>query len=487
MKQTDKRKSSTFSFDDARLQPRAVEVEEAVLGAVLLERDAFERVCDTLSGEMFYEDRNRTVYGAVMALYAKHRPVDMLTVTGQLREDGNLEAVDGPSYISQLADMVASTAHLEYHAEIVRDRYIRRKLIEFSTRSASEGYDESETLDDVLARLNAGVEQLYELLAGKDETSHISAVLKQSIHMAYERMDRAEKGKDIGITTGFARLDRVTNGWKPNGLVILAARPGAGKTAIAIHMAKRAAIRGHKVVFLSLEMGNTELTDRMIVGDSGIDKNEYKSGRIRREDLLKAENTAFNDLAKLNIYIDATPRQTALTITGKLRLLKKRGQCSMAIIDYLQLVKPSTKGRSRDEEVGEITRELKLAAKELGIPVLLLSQMNREVEKRGNREPVLSDLRESGSIEQDADVVVFIQRPNADGETEMVDTATGKKNIIRLFVRKNRDGMTDVIKITHNESLTAFYDYDYSQNSGTKHESVNPDRFHEPAGNELPF
>jgi replicative DNA helicase len=322
-------------------------------------------------------------------------------------------------------------------------------------------------------------------MAGESKQDLIRVPAIAGIDLAAVRMDKAAKGQAIGITTGFSDLDRITGGLRPKELIIIAARPGAGKTALSIHIARRVATRGHHVVFFSLEMGDIELADRMIVGSSGIDKDKYKSGKISQDEFKRAYDVVHNDIAKLNIRIDDTPRQTVLTIANKLRLLKKRGHCDVAIIDYLQLIKSSDRGRSRDEEVGSITRELKIIAKELEIPVILLCQMNREVEKRGNKAPILSDLRESGSIEQDADIVIFIHRPVNDGESEVdiVDSATGRKDVFQLFVRKNRDGQCGVIKIVRNETMTAFYDYDY-RNVTPTHSSVNPDRFHEP---DVPF
>jgi replicative DNA helicase len=471
-------RTSTFNPDIPKLPPQAVDVERAVLGAILIESAAFGRICDRMAGDMFYHGRHGLIFDAAMSLHAARQPIDMLTVTEKLRASGTLEQAGGTVYIAGLTNDIAGASHLERHAGIVKEKYIRRKIIELCTRSAGEGYDESEDLEGVISRLNGGMEHLCEFLAGKGEISHISKPLKQSIINAYERRERAAEGRDTGIITGFVDLDHATNGWQPGNLIVLAARPGAGKTAIAIHMARRAAARGHNAVFFSLEMRETELTDRLIVGDSGIDKNSFKSGKISREDLLKAENTAFNDLSALKIHIDDTPRQTVPAIAGKLRLLKKRGLCDMAVIDYLQLITSPERGRTRDEEVGNITRELKLSARELGIPILLLSQMNREVEKRGGKIPMLSDLRESGSIEQDADTVIFIHRPAADGESTLTDDATGLKNVIQLYIRKNRDGAMGTVKITHNESLTAFYDYDYRQTARVCEHS-NPDRFHE--------
>jgi replicative DNA helicase len=476
------KKEKLYTFDSCGvLPPQALDVEKAIIGAIMIETAAFERICDVVTESMFYDPRHGLIYGTAMAMHAAREPIDMLTIVEKLQRNGKLSEAGGTVFIADLTTNIASTAHVERHAAIIKEKYIRRKLIELSLTAMRNGYDESEETDEVMTRLNNGIAQLYELMMGKNEVNHISHALKKFITAAYERKEKVSKGHYTGIPTGFFELDLMTNGWKANDLVVLAARPGAGKTAIAIHMAKRASIRGYKVALFTLEMGEAELTDRMIVGESGIDKNEYKSGRISAEDLLKAENAAFNHLIKLDVYINASPRQTALTIANKLRSLKKRGLCDMAIIDYLQLMKSPTKGRSRDEDVGEATRELKLCTKELNVPIILLSQMNREVEKRKDKVPVLSDLRESGSIEQDADMVIFIHNPSADGETEVIDAATGKSNVIQLFVRKNRDGQQGIIKVVHNETMTAFYDYDYEGGrEQAVREYINPDRFHEP-------
>ena len=486
MKKEEAKKLYTFDLDAGHVAPQSVGLEKAVLGALMLESEAFDTIAGLLSPEMFYRSEHRTIFEAISSLAAGHKPVDMLTVTERLMAGRNLENAGGQSYISELTADIAGTSHLEAHAGILRDKYVRRKIIETCMRLAAGGYDESEDIHALMAGSGAAFDSLQELLAGQNSMAHLSEVMKESVKEAFRRMDMAKRNERPGIPTGFADLDRITGGWQAGNLIVIAGRPGNCKTGLSLHMTERAAFNGKKVVFFSLEMNRREIGDRMIVGRSGVDKDGYRAGTITPADMLAVENAAFGTLYSLPVHIEDKPRQTVGELTARMRVMKKRGQCDMAVIDYLQLIRSGIRGRSRDEEVGDITREMKIAAKELGIPVILLSQMNREVEKRSSREPVLSDLRESGSIEQDADIVIFIQRLGADGETQTVDAITGQKDIIRLFVRKNRDGRQGIVKITHNLSLTAFYDYDRSQPlpSAGAGQTRN---FYEPDKETLPF
>jgi replicative DNA helicase len=436
--------------------PQAVDMEAAVLGALLIERDSFDTANTILSPEMFYNKANEAVFKAIQTLSEGRRPIDMLTVVQTLKTAGELEMAGGAHYISRLTANVASSAHLEYHCLVVREKYISRKLIEICNSGMNMSFDESEDADDVVAKLNGELEEVMEIMAGKKDTTHISKASEQSIKQMYKRIEERKKGITPGIPTGFADLDRRINGWKPERLYIIAARPGVGKTSLATQFARKAAEKGYGAVFFSLEMGETELTDKMIVGLSDISADDYSAGSLSRESCDKAE-MAMMELFKLPIYIDDKSSMTVTNIANKARLLKKQGKCDIVFIDYLQLLQPMTKqGRTREQEVSEMTRMLKVHAKELKIPFVVLCQMNRDIEKE-NREPYLSDLRESGSIEQDADLVMFIWRPK-----DVKSRATGEQlnNYLELLIRKHRGGKTGKVGITHNESMSAFYDYD---------------------------
>jgi replicative DNA helicase len=465
MKQKQHEKQSvTSNLETGRIMPQASELEEAILSAVMLEKTAFGIAGNILTSDMFYVRSHELIFTACSELEAERKPIDLLTVVDQLRKDGNLEYCGGTSYIASLSMKSVSSAHLEYHCLVVKERYIARRLIEVCSASVTLGFDETEEIDETIANLNSEIERLQESVVGKRETNHISEAAQNSIQQMHVRIADRRDGITAGITTGFADLDKITNGWKPEKFIVLAARPGVGKTSIAIHLAKQAAKKGVPVVFFSLEMGETELTDRMIISEADISADNYNSGAIEPPEWSRAE-TAMQSISRLPIYIDDNPKVTIANITNKARLLKKQGKCKMAIIDYLQLITPNLKtGRSREQEVSEISRLLKVNAKELKIPFVVLCQMNRDIESE-KREPRLSDLRESGSIEQDADIVMFINRIN-----ELRDKKTNDlidENIIELIIRKHRGGKTGKVMIKHNESMTSFYDFDYTGISRT--------------------
>ena len=463
MKQEQNRKKSFTSdgLETGRIMPQAIELEEAVLSAIMLEKTALERAKSILSSDMFYIQAHGLIFGACEGLEAESKPVDLLTIVQRLRKDGNLEACGGASYISKLSMKVVSSSHLEYHCMIVREKYLSRRLIEVCSEGVSSGFDETKEIDESIARLNSEMERLQEDIVGQHETNHVSEAARQSIEQMHVRIADRREGVTPGITTGFAELDRIINGWRPEKLIILAARPGVGKTSMAIHFTKRAARRGTPVAFFSLEMGETELADRMIVSEADISADDYNSGTIEPAEWSKAE-TAMQTISKLPVYIDDNPKATVGNIVNKARLLKKQGKCKMVIIDYLQLITPNAKaGRNREQEVSEMTRLLKVHAKELKIPFIVLCQMNRDIEAE-KRPPRLSDLRESGSIEQNSDIVIFINRPGMYAE-ELRDKKTDEllENCIELIIRKHRSGKLGKVRIKHNESMTSFYDWDY--------------------------
>ena len=461
-----KQKTNTSTSEvSGRLNPQAVDFEETVLGAILIEKTAFETAKSILSPEMFYNDANKLIFAACDELDSERKPIDILTVVDRLRKTGNIETIGGASYISRLSQEVLSSVHLAYHCLVVKEKYTRRRLIEFCMENTSLAFDEIEDIDDIIAKLNSEVEQLQEINVGKSETIHVSKAAKQSIDELFVRIDNAKNKVSNGITTGFADLDRFTNGWKPCQLIILAARPGIGKTSIAIHMALKAAKRGISVVFFQLEMEESQLTDRMIIATSGVNAEEYNSGFIEPAEWGRAE-TAAGMISRLPVYIDGNAKVTVNNIANKARLLKKQGKCEMVIIDYLQLITPSTKQvRTREQEITEMSRLLKISAKELKVPFIVLCQMNRAIEGE-KRDPRLSDLRESGSIEQDADMVIFINRP---GDVKDKNTDEIIENYIELLIKKNRSGKLGKVKLKHNDSMTDFYDWDNrGQISATK-------------------
>jgi replicative DNA helicase len=461
MKQENRKKSATSNAETGRIMPQAREFEEAVLGAVLLEKTAFETAGGILSPEMFYDTGNGLIFAACAALEADRKPVDVLTVAEQLRKTEKLEEAGGIARIAGLLANVVSSAHLEYHSLIVKDRYLKRRIIGACSAGMALGFDETEEADEIVAGLNTEIERLQEDIVGKRETGHLSEAVEKSVVQMHVRIANRREGITPGIPTGFVELDRLINGWQPEKLVILAARPGAGKTAIAIKLARKAAMHGTPVAFFSLEMGETELADRMIIAEAGISADNYASGALKPAEWSMAE-TAASKISPFPVYIDDNPGVTVRNIVNRARMLKKQGKCGMVIIDYLQLITPvAGTGQNRNQEVGEMSRQLKIHAKALKIPFIVLCQMNRNIESE-KREPNLSDLRESGSIEQDADIVIFISRPGMYVD-ELRDKKTGEpiENCIELLVKKNRSGKPGKVRIKHNDSMTDFYDWDW--------------------------
>jgi replicative DNA helicase len=449
-----------------RITPQAREPEEAVLGAVLLEKTAFETANHILLPEMFYDKANELIYAACAHLEAHGRPIDMLTVIDRLRQSGDLEKAGGYSRIAQLSQKVVSSAHLEYHARIVAQKYIARKAIEYLSEAVKFCFDETSDIDDVLSEVSGRIEKLQESAIGKSEVKQLREVMRQSVKELYERKEKYEKGLFPGIHTGLADLNRITGGWQKSNLVILAGRPSMGKTSIALHFAKSAAKHGTPVVIFELEMSDVKLSDRLLLSESNIDPNNFKTGRVTQED-VKSVEIAVGRLYDYKIHIDSNPMVTMDYIRNRCRLLKKQGKCEMAVIDYLQLIEDSgNKNSVREQEVARMSRKAKLLAKELDIPVLLLAQLSRKVEDRSCKKPMLSDLRESGAIEQDADLVIFVYRE----EYYNPSAAKGRGNLI---IAKYRDGYTGEIDFACNESMTKIFDVDKGDWSKSVH-WVNP-------------
>lgn len=462
------------------MMPQAKGAEHYVIGSILLcGINALEQVTDILSDEMFYRKANTVLYKTFLDMQSSGIPIDAYTVCKHLEKTDRLTEIGGVLYITELMENIASDSHVAYHAGIIRNEYLRRRMIEAAHRAYNRAFDASEEISASVSLLDADIRDIQELMAGRRDTSHIRDIVKDSVSNAYKRAEDKRRGINAGITTGFADLNRkLAGGWKSPELVILAARPSVGKTAIALHMAERAARNGVPVLFVSLEMDKTQLADRMIIGKSGVDAYGYKSGTARDEELAKAEKVSFGELAGLPVHIEDIPHQTVLDIFGKARVMKRKEKCGLLIIDYLQLITPVS-GQNREQEVSQISRSLKLGAKELGLPVIALSQQNR----RGGAD--LSTLRDSGAIEQDADIVIFIERNGEDGDIKMVDENRNPVgNLMHLNIKKNRHGETGTVHITHNSSFTAFYDFNYSHaQKGVT--GYNPDTFHE--SQEMPF
>ena len=430
-----------------KLPPQALELEESVLGALMIEKDAFATIADLLRPESFYSDRNGHIFEAIRSLAAKDAPIDMLSVMEKLKSTGTLEKAGGVVYLSELTHRVASAAHLRYHAQIVAQKATQRELISLACRIEEKGYDDTQDVEELMAEAESGIFEISQR-AQKRDVTQINPVIEE----AFRRMRKAaqNEGNISGVPSGFTELDKVTSGWQKSDLIIIAARPAMGKTAFVLSMAKNIAVNYKRpVAMFSLEMSNVQLVNRLIMNVCEIQGEKIKNGRLTNEEWHKLE-TKVNDLMDAPIYVDDTPGLSVFELRSKARKLVREKKVELIIIDYLQLMNANgERFGSREQEVSIISRTLKGIAKELDIPVIALSQLNRNVEKRdssaGNvegKKPQLSDLRESGAIEQDADMVCFIHRPEY--YSIFTDEKNGKdlRGLGQIIVAKHRNGAT---------------------------------------------
>ena len=442
--------------DMGRLQPQARELEEAVLGALLLEKDAYSIVSDILKPECFYEKSHELIYTAVRDLAMRQEPVDMMTVVEQLKRMGSLDLVGGPVYISELTNKVASTAHLEFHARIIAQKYLARELIRFSATVQDKAFDETVDVDDLMQEAEGSLFEISQRNVKKD-VMQINPVIKDALKML-ERAANQEGGMS-GLRSGFDGLDKITSGWQNSDLVIIAARPAMGKTAFVISMAKNMAVNYNiPVALFSLEMSNVQLVNRLIVNVCEIPGEKIKSGRLENYEWEQLD-FKIKELYDAPIYVDDTPSLSVFELRTKARRLVREHNIQCIIIDYLQLMNASGMNfGSREQEVSTISRSLKGLAKELNIPIIALSQLNRGVEARQGIEgkrPQLADLRESGAIEQDADMVCFIHRPEYYKiyEDEKGNSLVGLAEII---IAKHRNGAVGDVRLRFKSEFAKF-------------------------------
>ncbi|MBO4690125.1 MAG: replicative DNA helicase [Paludibacteraceae bacterium] len=429
-----------------KLPPQAQELEDSVLGAILIEKDAYGTVADLLRPEVFYKDQNRLVYEAIRALASKDEPIDSMTVCEKLRSQGTLEQAGGVVYVADLTRRVASTAHLRYHAQIVAQKATARDLIAFAASIEEKGFDETQDIQDLMDEAEAGIFEISQRSQKRDVTQ-IDPVIEE----AFARMEKAAKndGSISGIPSGFHDLDKITSGWQTPDLIIIAARPAMGKTAFVLSMAKNMAIdRSIPIAVFSLEMSNVQLVNRLIMNVCEIEGEKIKTGKMNKED-TKRLNTKINIMKGKPLYMDDTPSLSVFELRSKARKLVREHGVRMIIIDYLQLMNAQGSSfGSREQEVSIISRSLKALAKELDIPIIALSQLNRGVESRQGIEgktPQLSDLRESGAIEQDADMVCFIHRPEYYHIYNDEKNGKDLRGLAQIIIAKHRNGATDSI------------------------------------------
>ena len=442
-----------------KLPPQATEVEEAVLGALLLERDAIYKVSGIIAEESFYKSEHQMIFRTVLELSESGKSIDLLTVTQRLKDNSLLEEVGGPAYITQLTRRVASAAHIEQHARIIAEKYFSRELIRRFTSCINKAYEDN--IDELEIEYSQATQAIDDLLAGKSGMKHISVILDETRTDLEVREQKAMAGDIQGINTGLADMNELNNGWQKGELIIIAARPSMGKTAVALNLfTKSAAIKNKNVCFFSLEMENLKLSKRLILSYGGIVRGNFERGTMTPGD-WSAYNKADKELRQLPIFIDDTPGADVRHIGAVVRNKVRKGQCDLVVIDYLQLVETpqSYTNKNREREVAEISRGLKKAAKATGVPIILLAQLNRDLENRENKTPRLADLRESGAIEQDADIVIFPWRPAYYDPTAVSDSGESMQNVILFEVAKNRDGRICTVYSKHNDDLTRFFDF----------------------------
>ena len=441
---------------EERVPPQNIEAEQAVLGAMLIDKEAIAKATEVLSADDFYREAHRVIFSAMLELYNKNEAVDMVTVTEILKRDNKLEDIGGIAYITSLANVVLTAANVKYHAEIVAEKSILRQLVRVSTEIAAMGYEANEDVGTLLDTAESRILEISNRKKKNDFTA-INDILMDSVQSIESLLQN--KGGLTGLPAGFADLDKLTSGLHPSDFIILAARPSMGKTALALNIVQNVALRAHKVIggeprsvaFFSLEMSKEQLVNRMLCAEAGIDSQRLRVGEMHDEDWTHLWD-ACDTMSRAKIYIDDTAGITAMDMRSRARRLKAEHGLDLIVVDYLQLMQGSGKRNNsgdRQQEVSEISRSLKALARELDVPVLALSQLSRSVESRQVKRPMLSDLRESGSLEQDADIVAFLYREDYyNPETENKHT--------ELIIAKHRNGPVDTVNLFFQKQFTKF-------------------------------
>jgi replicative DNA helicase len=457
------RKKPTFENPGnflGKIPPQAVDLEEAVLGALMLEKDALTNVIDILKVESFYKEAHKVIFQAILDLFAESQPIDLLTVTTQLRKNGALEVAGGAFYITELTSKVASASNIEYHARIITEQAIKRELIKISSEIQKDAFEETTDVFELLDKMEQNLFEISEKNIRKNY-SDMRSIMREAIIELEQRKN--QKDGLTGVPSGFTALDRVTSGWQKSDLVIIAARPAMGKTAFVLSVLRNAAVDHNKpVAIFSLEMSAVQLVNRLISSEAELSSEKIKKGTLADHEWAQLVHKTAK-LSKAPLFVDDTPALSILELRAKCRKLKAQHDIQMVVIDYLQLMSGDTKGGgggNREQEIASISRALKKIAKELSIPVIALSQLSRAVETRGgDKRPQLSDLRESGAIEQDADMVMFLYRPEYYGITE--DEGGGSTaGVGEVIIAKHRNGSLENVKLRFIGQYTKFTDLD---------------------------
>jgi len=454
-------KSTIINLEKGKLPPQAIDLEEAVLGAMMIDKKGVDEVIDILQPDAFYKDAHKYIFEAIFQLFTDSQPIDLLTVSAQLKKEAKLDLVGGDFYLIQLTQKISSSAHIEFHSRIILQKFIQRSLIKISSEIIEESYDET---TDVFELLDKAESKLYEVTQGNIKRS--SETAQSLVIQAKKRIEEiANKEGLSGVATGFEKLDKVTSGWQPSDLIIIAARPGMGKTAFVLSMARNVAIDFNQAVAVfSLEMSSVQLITRLISSETGLSSEKLRTGKLEKHEWEQL-SVKVRDLEKAPIYIDDTPSLSIFDLRAKARRLASQYGIKLIIIDYLQLMTAGGSGKgggNREQEISTISRNLKALAKELEVPVIALSQLSRAVETRGSsKRPLLSDLRESGAIEQDADIVSFIYRPEYykidEWDDEEQSPTQGQAEFI---IAKHRNGSLENIRLKFIGSLGKFDNLD---------------------------
>jgi replicative DNA helicase len=439
------RKQAQLPVQGGRVPPQALDMEQAVLGALLLEQQALNKIVDVVRPEMFYKEGNKVIYEAINQLFQNSEPIDLLTVKNHLSRTGRLEVAGGILYLTELTSKVASAANIEYHARVIAQKYLLRELIKVGDSMVQSAFDDTTDVFDLLDRSEQDLFSLSETNLRRNYLPLSDLVPKTLKDL--EHLSENQSGV-TGVPTGFPQLDEMTSGFHGSELIIVAARPAMGKTAFTLSIARNAAVEsGYGVAFFSLEMSATQLVQRLLSGEAEIDQQKMRTGRLDQHEWVQL-NSTIGPLSKAPLYIDDTPALSIMDLRAKGRRLKAEKNIGMIIIDYLQLMQGNSKsGGNREQEIAGISRSLKELAKELNVPIIALSQLSRAVETRGGeKKPMLSDLRESGSIEQDADMVMFLYRPEYYGLTTY-DDGTSTQGVAEVIIAKQRSGPVGDVRL----------------------------------------
>ncbi|TPG37905.1 replicative DNA helicase [Flavobacterium pectinovorum] len=441
-------KTTIINLEKGKLPPQVLDLEEAVLGAMMIDKKGVDDVIDILQADAFYKDAHKFIFEAIVQLFTDTQPIDLLTVSSQLKKNGKLELAGGDFYLIQLTQKIASSAHIEFHSRIILQKFIQRSLIRISSEIIEASYDET---TDVFNLLDQAESKLYEVTQGNIKRS--SETAQSLVLQAKKRIEEISKQEGLsGVETGFTNLDKLTSGWQPSDLIIIAARPAMGKTAFVLSMARNIAIDfGHPVALFSLEMASVQLITRLISSETGLSSEKLRTGKLEPHEWTML-STKVKNLEKAPLFIDDTPSLSIFDLRAKCRRLVSQHGIKIIIVDYLQLMTAggnSKGGGNREQEISTISRNLKALAKELNVPVIALSQLSRAVETRGSsKRPLLSDLRESGAIEQDADIVSFLYRPEYYKIDEWDDDeASSTAGQAEIMIAKHRNGGIENVRL----------------------------------------